>query len=342
MLMEKERYTKSNLIDSGIITTKQTKDNVLYYIFKDEEIVYVGITNDYKYRKSQHFQLVKNESDRAYNKVLYRAMRKYGMNRFSMYIFHQGDNRNEMAEKEIEWIEKLSSIGLCRYNIVNHMSGERGLVNRDNSARKYDKNITGVKDRIMHIEKFLSDEQNTIQGSLNSHERTANYILESKDIESIRNIEYSFYIDKYDFEIGGKKYEFVPCSKIKYEEKIPISYDEFYGMPMHERMNIISSYVQENMYDREYNDGDLPYDLDEDIYENIFEHVQLGYEDSRALIMDMVVGADLPYTERWEEEVLDLINFMPDFVKAYTLQVVKDVFSGEVVCWQNPKRKKSA
>lgn len=331
-LMLMERYKKSYLIDSGALTTIQTKENVLYCIFKGEEIVYVGITNNYRNRREQHFQVNRSEKDRNYNKVLYRAMRKYGINNFSMYIFHQGDNRNDMAMEEVEWIERLSEIGLCKYNIVNHVSGERCLVDRSNKYKKYDLGIKKVKDRIRHIEEFLSDENNLIQHGLNSHERTANYILESDDIESVRGIEYSFYLDKYDFELGGREYEFVSYTKIKYEEKVFISYDEFYEMPMHERINIISAYVQENIYDRDFNDGDMPYDLDEDIYENIFEHVKFGYEDSRALLMDMIVGVDFLYTEHWEEEVMDVIGFLPDFLKEYNLLVVKSIFSGEVAC----------
>ena len=43
-------YSKSKMLEKGLLSVEQTLPQVLYYIFKEEELVYIGITNDFNRR----------------------------------------------------------------------------------------------------------------------------------------------------------------------------------------------------------------------------------------------------------------------------------------------------
>lgn len=105
-------YSKSKLLNKGLLSTEQTLPQVLYYIFKKEELVYVGITSNFNRRYQQHFSMVGD-------KVLYKSMKKYGADAFDMYIAEEFQYRDLAINREKEAIQYLKGIGLAKYNIEN-------------------------------------------------------------------------------------------------------------------------------------------------------------------------------------------------------------------------------
>lgn len=64
---------------------------------------YIGLSVDIEQRWYQHKTRYKNLNDKEYNKALYRAFRKYGLNNFSFEVIEECEE-NELKEKEIYWI----------------------------------------------------------------------------------------------------------------------------------------------------------------------------------------------------------------------------------------------
>lgn len=110
--MRKVMYSKSKMLDKGLLSVEQTLPQVLYYIFKEEELVYIGITDDFGRRYKQHFSMMGN-------KVLYKSMRKYGADIFDMYIAEEFQYRDSVLNREKEAIQYFKGIGLAKYNIEN-------------------------------------------------------------------------------------------------------------------------------------------------------------------------------------------------------------------------------
>lgn len=110
--MSKVMYSKSKMLDKGLLSVEQTLPQVLYYIFKEEELVYIGITDDFSRRYKQHFSMIGN-------KVLYKSMRKYGTDIFAMYIAEEFQYRDSVLNREKEAIQYFKGIGLAKYNIEN-------------------------------------------------------------------------------------------------------------------------------------------------------------------------------------------------------------------------------
>ena len=105
-------YSKSKMLDKGLLSVEQTLPQVLYYIFKEEELVYIGITDNFSRRYQQHFSMVGN-------KVLYKSMRKHGADIFDMYIAEEFQYRDLAINREKEVIQYFKGIGLAKYNIEN-------------------------------------------------------------------------------------------------------------------------------------------------------------------------------------------------------------------------------
>ena len=64
---------------------------------------YIGLSVDIEHRWYQHKTRYKNSNDKEYEKALYRAFRKYGLDNFIFEVIEQCEE-NELKEKEIKWI----------------------------------------------------------------------------------------------------------------------------------------------------------------------------------------------------------------------------------------------
>jgi len=81
--------------------------------------VYVGITKDYKARWRQHVNTSNNKNHAEYEKVLYKAFRKYGIENFEFEVTHQNLSIPDAKAVEISAIEDLNSLaGNEGYNVT--------------------------------------------------------------------------------------------------------------------------------------------------------------------------------------------------------------------------------
>ena len=70
--------------------------------------VYIGCSNDIERRWNDHRTRAFSEGDREYNKTLYRAFRKYGLDNFKFSIICEC-SKEDIKEKEIAFIELYDS-----------------------------------------------------------------------------------------------------------------------------------------------------------------------------------------------------------------------------------------
>ena len=109
---------------------------------------YVGQTNDFKRRKENHISLYKSPDSKGANRPLYRAMRSYGLDKFSFDILEECDkensnereeyyiqlyncvdkgyNREKNAKRKDLSLETKNKIKLSQLGIKNHMYGKTG------------------------------------------------------------------------------------------------------------------------------------------------------------------------------------------------------------------------
>lgn len=94
--------------------------------------VYIGQSIDIKRRWTQHKKIGHNLSEhkyeRDYDKVLYRAMRKYGVDSFEFSIIEEC-SEDELYQREQYWIEKYQSLSIYGkgYNLTDGGAGGGGV-----------------------------------------------------------------------------------------------------------------------------------------------------------------------------------------------------------------------
>ena len=99
----------------GILKYKQTKKYVLYYIFYNEEPIYVGVSNNFKSRRGQHFN--ERYRDKDPYKKLYQHMKKNNIYDYEMLIVAQANRAKSIDDLERAHIEKVRSVGLAWTNV---------------------------------------------------------------------------------------------------------------------------------------------------------------------------------------------------------------------------------
>ena len=87
---KRDNYTKKEMQDSGILKDKKTKKYAMYYIFHNEEPIYVGVTNNFARRKSEHFS--KTYRRKQSNSRLYKYMNENDTGCYEMYIVLQSQS----------------------------------------------------------------------------------------------------------------------------------------------------------------------------------------------------------------------------------------------------------
>lgn len=107
------------------------------YIYKITNLInnkkYIGKTNDIKRRKREHFSNYNIE--REPNKILYKAMLKYGKGNFLFEIIEECDD-SIWEDREKYWIEHCNSLIPNGYNMIDggseppHYVGESSLVSK--------------------------------------------------------------------------------------------------------------------------------------------------------------------------------------------------------------------
>ena len=70
---------------------------------------YIGKTNNSDRRWQDHQRLAITPGHKEYDKALYKAMRRYGLNNFSFEMIEELDDYNTSGEREIYWIKYFDS-----------------------------------------------------------------------------------------------------------------------------------------------------------------------------------------------------------------------------------------
>lgn len=80
---------------------------------------YIGISKNYKARWSTHKSAAFKETDPEYEKVLYKAFRKYGIENFTFELLFSGLEIQEAKEKECELISEIGTlVSQAGYNVT--------------------------------------------------------------------------------------------------------------------------------------------------------------------------------------------------------------------------------
>ena len=93
--------------------------------------IYIGqTTRTLEQRKNEHYKSSKNEKDACYKYPFYCAIRKYNWNNLKWEIIDIGNNKKELDEKEIYWIEYYHSyVGFTNANGYNLTLGGASVRN---------------------------------------------------------------------------------------------------------------------------------------------------------------------------------------------------------------------
>ena len=302
--MEKDRYSKSEMLRRDILTDKQTKEQVMYYVFKDEELVYVGITNNFVRRVAQHYSM---DGDK---KVLYKAMKKYGLDVFDIYIAEEFSYRGSAVEREKEQIRFFKGLGLARYNSENILENIHGTNIGIQPYTKFDaKEMVDVaKKRANIIFKSAIDniESNILEDILDYDSRELEmflaYRISTLDKNKEKEIKSNRYSNIYDYDYYDESFEYDYMSlhfdnmESTVEEIVDILSNIFYSpevsTEIHEEYFDYAKDIIENVYENSppieqyifallfcgnYNIEDVRYTLDMDEHEmNRYLHNILG------------------------------------------------------------------
>ena len=109
-----------------------------YYIYAyvfDNIIKYVGQTNNLKRRKKQHLQdsfHIYKGHEVSHNLPLHCAIRKYGINNFTVIVLEEGEveNRQYISDRETYWIKYYNTLAPNGYNLKAQHTANPGEKNK--------------------------------------------------------------------------------------------------------------------------------------------------------------------------------------------------------------------
>lgn len=89
---------------------------------------YIGITNNYNKRWSNHKTVYNNTNSKEYDKPLYRAFRKYGLENFRFEVLESDLSLEQASQKEQDLIKEYHSLVSERgYNVAKGGQGSFGV-----------------------------------------------------------------------------------------------------------------------------------------------------------------------------------------------------------------------
>ena len=119
---------------------------------------YVGMSKNIQLRWRHHLNESQNPNSKEYEKTLYRAFRKYGINNFSFEILELCDE-SLLREKEIEWINKLDAIN-SGYNEKNSFQPELKTIGEEHPNHKLtEQDVIDIRIRYNNHERCKEVEQ---------------------------------------------------------------------------------------------------------------------------------------------------------------------------------------
>lgn len=109
---------------------------------------YIGQTNDFKRRKSEHISCAKRKCEFA----VHRAIHKYGLGAFTWEVLHECDDREELSKMEIHYIKEHDTYR-NGYNMT--VGGEHSVAGRKGSPEHRMKMSKIMKGRVKFTKTYL-------------------------------------------------------------------------------------------------------------------------------------------------------------------------------------------
>lgn len=149
-------YSKEWFINNESFLKRQSKKYAIYLIFKNQELVYIGVTN-YFIRRIYHEHF--NPSYRKGNptKVLYQAIDKYGTDSFDAFIYSEYDDKDDAYLAELNLIKKFKLFNLARYNVVQSYDFIESLIDIKSKENKKSDFLLGVNELSIAMEKITNN-----------------------------------------------------------------------------------------------------------------------------------------------------------------------------------------
>lgn len=149
-------YSKDWFIENENLLERQSKKYIIYLIFKNQELVYIGVTNDFVRRiHNEHFN--KGYRKKEPTKVLYQAIDKYGTDSFDVLKYAEYDDKNEAFAAELRLIKKFKLFNLARYNIVQSYDFIESMINIRSKENKKSDFLLGVNELSIAMEKITDN-----------------------------------------------------------------------------------------------------------------------------------------------------------------------------------------
>jgi len=121
-------------------------DNERYEVYLIENLInskkYIGITTQgYKKRFKQH---IKDAKNKRYNSALHHAIRKYGIENFTIEVIEFADSWDDLCEKETDNISKYDTYN-NGYNLTLGGEGSKGCAITEDNKQKISEANKGRK-----------------------------------------------------------------------------------------------------------------------------------------------------------------------------------------------------
>ena len=262
----------------------QNKRYVMYYILFDKKPIYVGITNNFDRRRSEHFSRMYREKDSE--KKLYKHMYENDIDKYDIVIVAQENKASYIEDLEKEHILHLRLMG---YDMMNVSSGGGYRTHSDFGVKESLFRFVEDFDRLENIIIDAEDEFNP-SVDISSLENNIDMINVSllysvKDYKTISSIDaYDDYIRKHPKERG----------RLSFDDYV----DKYYNLPSRlSPYSIFSSAISGGLV------SDFAKDISIHRFMDLVDYLE-GVDDP----IELYVAIKILMGDSYEDEILPMIR----------------------------------